>query len=32
LPKLVKAAAAALETFTPEHCRNFFRHAEYATN
>jgi len=32
LPKLVKAAAAALKTFTPEHCRNFFRHANYATN
>jgi transposase len=32
LPSLVKAAAAALETFTPEHCRNFFRHAKYATN
>jgi transposase len=32
LPALVKAAAAALGTFTPEHCRNFFRHAKYATN
>ena len=28
---LVRATAAALTTFTPEHCANFFRHAQYAT-
>ena len=32
LPSLLKATAAALKTFTPEHCRNFFQHAKYATN
>ena len=28
---LPRATAAALATFTPEHCANFFRHAQYAT-
>jgi transposase len=32
LPSLIKATAGALKSFTPEHCRNFFRHAEYATS
>jgi transposase len=32
LPSLVKATAAALKTFTPNHCRKFFQHANYATN
>jgi transposase len=32
LPALVKATAAALDAFTPEQCRNFFTHAQYATN
>lgn len=31
LPSLLKAAAAALRTFTATHCHNFFRHARYAT-
>jgi len=29
---LLHATAEALATFTPEHCRHFFRHARYATN
>ena len=29
--ELLAALAAALPTFTPEHCANFFRHAHYAT-
>jgi transposase len=29
--ELIRATAAALTTFTPEHCNNFFRHAQYAT-
>ena len=28
---LIRAIAAALATFSPEHCANFFRHAQYAT-
>ena len=28
---LIRATADALTTFTPEHCTNFFRHAQYAT-
>lgn len=32
LRSLTKATAAALQTFTPEHCRHFFEHAQYATN
>jgi transposase len=32
LPSLIRAAAAAMKSFTPEHCRHFFRHAKYATN
>jgi transposase len=32
LPALIKAAAAALDSFSPEQCRNFFRHAQYATD
>ena len=32
LPRLIKATARALDAFSPEHCRNFFRHAHYATN
>jgi transposase len=31
LRSLTKATAAALQTFTPEHCRHFFAHAHYAT-
>jgi transposase len=29
--ELLHATAAALTTFTPTHCANFFRHAHYAT-
>lgn len=29
--ELLQATAAALTTFTPEHCANFLRHAQYAT-
>lgn len=29
--ELLQATAAALTTFTPEHCANFLRHALYAT-
>ena len=29
---LLLATAAALATFTQEHCANFFRHAQYATS
>ena len=29
---LEAAVAQALETFSPEHCSNFFRHAKYATD
>lgn len=32
LPGLIKATARALDSFSPEHCGNFFRHAQYATN
>jgi len=32
LSGLIKAVAKALETFSSEHCSNFFRHASYATN
>jgi len=32
LPGLVAAAAEALDSFSPDQCRNFFRHAKYATN
>jgi len=32
LDALQQATANALDTFTPEHCANFFRHAQYATN
>lgn len=28
---LIRATAAALDTFTSVHCLNFFRHAQYAT-
>jgi len=28
---LLKALATALDSFSPTHCRNFFRHASYAT-
>ena len=28
---LLDAVSAALETFSPTHCRNFLRHAQYAT-
>jgi len=28
---LLTATAAALSSFTPEHCLNFFQHAQYAT-
>ena len=28
---LIRATADALTTFTPKHCTNFFRHAQYAT-
>ena len=31
LDDLIRATADALTTFTPEHCSNFFRHAQYAT-
>ncbi len=31
-PALVKATARALERFSPTHCRNFFQHAQYATD
>ena len=30
--ELLAALATALPTFTPEHCANFFRHAQYATS
>jgi transposase len=30
-PRLLKATAAALDTFTSAHCRNFLKHAQYAT-
>ena len=30
-PGLVRATAAALDTFTAEHCQNYLRHAQYAT-
>ena len=30
--ELLRATAAALSSFTPEHCANFFRHAQYATS
>lgn len=29
-PKLIKAVARALDLFTPEHCSNFFTHAQYS--
>ena len=29
---LLEATAQSLPSFTPEHCQNFFRHAQYATN
>ena len=29
---LVQATAHALQSFSASHCRNFFRHAQYATN
>jgi hypothetical protein len=29
---LQSATAQALDTFSPAHCSNFFRHAHYATN
>jgi transposase len=32
LRALRRATAAALQTFSPLHCLNFFRHAHYATN
>ena len=32
LDDLTLALASALQTFTSDHCRNFFRHAEYATD
>jgi len=28
---LLKATASALDTFSPAHCYNFFRHAQYAS-
>jgi transposase len=31
-PKLMQALVQALKTFSPEHCRNFLKHAQYATN
>jgi transposase len=31
LDDLTSALASALQAFTPDHCRNFFRHANYAT-
>jgi transposase len=30
-PALIKATRAALRSFSPTHCLNFFRHAQYAT-
>lgn len=30
--RLLRATAAALDTFTPTHCRNFLQHAQYATD
>jgi transposase len=30
-PRLLQAAAAALDTFTSAPCRNFLKHAQYAT-
>jgi transposase len=30
--ELLRATAAALSSFTPEHCANFFRHAQCATS
>jgi len=30
-PQLMGTLADALETFSPEHCRNFFKHGNYAT-
>jgi len=32
LEGLQHATAAALDSFTQDHCRNFFKHAKYATN
>jgi transposase len=32
LDDLTGALASALQNFTPDHCRNFFRHAQYATD
>lgn len=29
--RLLRATATALDTFTPAHCQNFLRHANYAT-
>lgn len=31
-PELIKTVADALDTFSPEHCRNFLKHSQYATN
>ena len=31
LAELQAALAAALSSFSPQHCRNFFRHAQYAS-
>ena len=30
--QLLEATARALDTFTPQQCLNFLRHAQYATN
>ena len=30
-PRLIRATAAALDSFTPTRCLNFLRHAQYAT-
>ncbi len=32
LSDLTTALAHTLQSFTPDHCRNFFRHARYTTN
>jgi transposase len=32
LEDLTGALAHALQNFSPDHCRNFFRHANYTTN
>ncbi len=31
-PQLMQALVEALDTFTPEQCKNFLKHSQYATN